>query len=359
MNARSQKFIRISRLILTCLVLFLITWYYKLPEREWSLITIWFVMSEYTTVGGVLKKSAYRFSGTALSAIYGMIIIYCFDNNVIMNIVAMAAGVFFYMHYFLEGEKTYVGVIGSVTLTIVLLNHNDLDAALLRTFNIMIGILASVFMIRFFYPSYARDTVIQEQLYFVDQFITQLTTYLDDRNSVETIQHQTQSIEQNLLIHFTAFNRHLDEARIEMNHPDDFIAHNQQALQNVRHLFRLFNVFIQYLTVESLHTSPVSPSKAKDLPACARDDERTVTINQQLMQIVNLLKHTKQLLQRYDIITPCPAAVKSSNAEHDLVFTLLKTMEQEIVQLNTHINQIMQIYTQSTSVVTRPSERTT
>ena len=61
MGIDREKTIRTMRLALTCIFLFFISWYYEIPESVWSLITIWFVMYEYNTVGGVLNKSMLRF----------------------------------------------------------------------------------------------------------------------------------------------------------------------------------------------------------------------------------------------------------------------------------------------------------
>ncbi|MCW8396095.1 FUSC family protein [Legionella sp. PATHC039] len=91
------------RLSLTCIFLFLITWYYQAPESAWTLVTIWFVMYEYSTVGVVLTKSFLRFAGTALSAIYGMIVVHFFANSPLINIMALVPGLFLYT-YFSWGE---------------------------------------------------------------------------------------------------------------------------------------------------------------------------------------------------------------------------------------------------------------
>jgi uncharacterized membrane protein YccC len=107
-------------------------------------------MYEYTTVGGVLNKSKLRFVGTVFSAVYGIIIIYFGGNDPLINIFALIVGLFFYTYWFMGNDKTYTGTIGAVTLTIVLLNYNEVDVAILRVFNVILGILASVFMIRFF-----------------------------------------------------------------------------------------------------------------------------------------------------------------------------------------------------------------
>lgn len=257
MGIDKPKTIRTLRLILTCLLLFLITWYYQIPEREWSLITVWFVMTEYSGVGGVFKKSFYRFSGTMLSGLYGIVIIYFFSNNVVINMLALIAGVFFYMYYFLDGEKTYIAVIGSVTLTIVLLNHNDLDAAILRTFNVIIGILGSMFMIRFFYPKYAREEVMEAQLSLIKPLSYILGRYVDPSISLATIKEDYLKHELIIVANLASFGRHLGDAQIETRKTPLFLAYNKSAIEHVRHMFRLLSVFVNYVATEEMRTDIV------------------------------------------------------------------------------------------------------
>ncbi len=249
-----EKIIRTTRLILTCIIVFLVTWYYQVPERIWSLITIWFVMTEYTSVGGVYRKGFYRFAGTFLSAAYGIFVIYCFANNVVIDMIAFVIGVFVYMHYFLDSEKGYIAIIGCVTLSIVLLNHNDLNMAILRTFNIIIGILSSLFMIRFFYPRYARDEIMDEQSNFIRQLSNIIGSYLDTSRSLTEIKLDCLKYESNILLSLASFNRHLSEAKIETGNTPLFITYNQAAIEHIRHLFRLLSVFVNDLTTDEIRS---------------------------------------------------------------------------------------------------------
>ncbi len=256
MGLDQQKIIRTSRLSLTCIFLFLLTWYYQVPESAWCLITIWFVMFEYTTIGGVFTKSLIRFLGTFLSAVYGMIIVYCCANNPIVNIIAFVLGLFVYAYYFMGGEKTYIGTIGAVTLTIVLLNYNNVDVAILRVFNVILGILGSMFMVRFFYPNYARDMLLQLHIDLIENLAHIVDDYLNLTLSQATNKVNCSVREQAIFAKFTEFNRLINEAKIETRKTPLFIIHNKAALQHIRHLFRLINVFVFYLTTEDMRSTP-------------------------------------------------------------------------------------------------------
>lgn len=255
MGLDRHKSIRTLRIALTCIFLFLLTWYFQVPESAWSLITIFFVMYEYTTIGGVYSKSMLRFSGTILSAIYGMIVVYFCANTPIINMIAFIPGLFVYAYFFMSGNKTYVGVIGGVTLTIVLLNYNDLDIAILRVFNIILGILASVFMIRFFYPQFARDQIIHALWDFLDQFAQALEDYLNASMPLQQMKENYLGYEHTMIEGFASFTRLANEAKIETKNTPCFIMHNLSALTHVRHIFRLLNVFILYLSTEEIRAN--------------------------------------------------------------------------------------------------------
>lgn len=246
--------IRSLRLSLTCIILFLITWYYQVPESAWCLITVWFVMYEYTTIGGVFTKSLYRFTGTFLSTVYAIVVIYFCQNNIVVNVLALTPAVLLYSYYFMYGEKTYIAIIGSVTLTIVLLNYNRVDLAILRTFNIMLGVAGSMFMIRFFYPQYARDELIKAQSQFISQLSQMIANYLDPSLSLVTIKENYQQYERNMVEHFAVFHRLVHEAKIETPKTPLYVIYNNEAFEHIGHIFRLASVFINYLTTDEVRT---------------------------------------------------------------------------------------------------------
>lgn len=236
-----NKIIRGTRLSITCIGLFLLTWYFQVPEREWSLVTVWFVMLEYSYVGGVLKKGLFRFLGTLFSGLYGLCVVYYFNNNVIINMVALSIGVFVYAHYFLDSDKNYIAVIGCVTLTIVLLNHNALDAAILRTLNISIGILASLFMIYFFMPEYARDEIMIRQFQMLDSITQLLQQYLSSLINESDLR----TFERKMLKEFTGFPSLLDQAQLETKNSSPYIQAHQQLFQQIRKIFRVVMLLIE------------------------------------------------------------------------------------------------------------------
>lgn len=335
MPNRDQTIIRASRVILTCLILFLLTWYFQLPERVWSLITVCFVMLEYTTFGGVLSKSFMRFFGTLIAAVYGLVIIYICKNNVLINMFALIPGVFFYMYYFLNKEDTYIAVIGTVTLVIVLLNHNDIDAAILRTTNIIIGILAALFMMRFFYPQYARDDVIINQSNFIEQLSCILENYLNESKPLTLMKRDCVFNEQNFIMNIASFTTHLNESKVETAKTPLFVTYNLTALEHIRHLFRIFSVFINYVTTEEIRSD--------------------AWVRQNVVEILASLNDMKHRLQNNDTTTtkePLPLnlnknfSININNKQNTAIIEdIFSNIKNEIMSLDTVVRKIIVLYT--------------
>ncbi|KGP62946.1 hypothetical protein EP47_07455 [Legionella norrlandica] len=330
MGLDQQKTIRTLRLSLTCIFLFLITWYYEVPESAWTLVTIWFVMYEYSTVGGVFTKSFLRFAGTILSALYGIFIVYFCANNPVINIMALVPGLFLYAYFFMGGDKTYIGTIGAVTLTIVLLNYNDIDTAVLRVFNVIIGVVGSMFMIRFFYPQYARNKVLETQLNFINQLANLLESYLDSTKSLAVVQAEYLEYEKKTLDGFTLHNRYIGEAKIETPKAPFFISHAAAAMQHFRRLFRMFSVFIYCLSTEEIRSDPW---------VC---DQLRILLN-------NLRALQRELLrQKPELLVTEPEEeiiIETINIQNKIVTeAIFDNMQKEMTLLEKEIKKIVLIY---------------
>lgn len=334
------KIIRTLRLALTCIFVFILTWYYEVPESAWALVTIWFVMYEYTTVGGVLTKSFLRFAGTAASAVYGVIIVYAGGNNPLINMIALIPGLFVYAYYFMSGDKTYIGTIGAVTLTIVLLNYNNIDTAILRVFNVLIGILGSMFMIRFFYPQYARNLIPEMQARWVEQLSGLLRDFLEPSKTLEQLKIDSLEYEHFILTTSPTYERYVNEAKMETQNAPYFIPHAVEALKQFKLLGRLVSIFISRLSTEEMRTHPWVRA---ELNKCLKE-----------LHII----HCKLVRQEepYNAIAVMPVKQKDQNDEEELILevqiienkssveAILKDMQVAITLLGEEVNNIVLIY---------------
>lgn len=249
------KIIRTSRLCMAFLITFFLTWYFEIPEKGWCFITLIVVLYEYTTVGGVLSKSWLRFAGTFSAAIYSMIIIYFFDNNAVINMIALMAGSFVYAFFFMTGNRTYIGLLGTITLTIMLINYNNIDATVLRPMNISIGIAISILTLLFFYPQYARDHVIRIQDDLLLQLVNMLNVFLDKDCDFNKVREAYLIYERTLLADIADYNRYNQEALFETKKVPEFHNKSLLALACTKRIYHLVSVFVFHLANDELRGS--------------------------------------------------------------------------------------------------------
>ncbi len=254
MKLEKEKTIRAARLSIALFITFFITWYFEIPEGMWALITCCFVVFEFTTFGGVSKKSWMRFLATFISAIYSIFVIYLFNNNVIVNLIALMVGVFVYGYLFLDKKDVYVSVLGCVTLSLTLINYNQTALALLRPFNIALGVLICIITFKLFYPVYAKDRIMRLQFDFLTHLCQILEKFLDPTQSLEAIKADYLIHEACLQKDILVFNQCLEEARMELKKGSAFIPANLDGFSHSKRIFRLISVFIYHVASDSLHT---------------------------------------------------------------------------------------------------------
>lgn len=333
MEFNQQIIIRALRLSFTCILLFFFTWYYQVPESAWALITIWFVMFEYHTVGGVITKCLYRATGTILSALYGILLIYFCHNNAVINILALTPAVLLYCYYFMDSEKAYIAIIGSVTLTIVLLNYNRVDLAILRVFNIVLGIVFSMLMIRFFYPQYARDSLLKTQSSLILLLLKIMRSYLDESLPLEKIKKETFKIEQDIVALYPTINRLLHEAKIETIKSPIYITYNQSLFEHIRHIFRLTSFITNYIATEEIRSNKAMQRNYEFL--LAKLEAAQIKLDSGLEKPSPPILSVKETME-----------MSTLSSKNKFIKTVFEELYKEITLLDADINEIVSIYRQ-------------
>lgn len=242
-----EKTLRAIRLSVAIILTFLITWAFQIPEGTWALITCCFVLYEYTTLGGVLTKSYLRFLGTFLSAVYGALVVYFFANNPIIDILALVFGIFVNTYLFLDTKKTYSSVLGCVTLVLVLINYNQLDAAILRPFNVLLGEVISICTFRFVFPEYSRERVVMIQIDFVKNLCKILAVFVDNTCSLDEVKANYQACEKQLLVNMAGFSRYIEEAVMEVKKVPSIIEYHRDSMHHLKRIYHLISTFIYYI----------------------------------------------------------------------------------------------------------------
>jgi uncharacterized membrane protein YccC len=135
--------------------------YIGMSDGIWVIMTCAIILFDNPTLGGTINKSHLRFWGTFFAAAFSLIFIVGFANNVIINLLGVVIGTFLAAYWYMDTAQGYIGGLISWTLPIILLNNNDIKSAFLRLMNIIIGIIVSYIMLRYFYPEYARDNMLK------------------------------------------------------------------------------------------------------------------------------------------------------------------------------------------------------
>lgn len=325
--------IRTSRIALSLILLFLITWYYSVPQYSWSLITAIIVLFDNSTLGGSLLKSKARFLGTTFSALYGLIIIYFCGNNSVINILAFIPGLFFYTYFFMSSENIYIGIIGTVTLTIVLFNYNDVDNALLRVFNIIIGTIGALIMMRFFYPQYSRDKMLVTDVKIIKQLIMILNDYLDETKPIESLKKDYLNHEHEIISLLNVVNRQTQETKAEAGKHRALVEHQVNSIQYMRHIFRMCSVFLFHLTTQDVRSTPFIQRELTKILFVLTEIQ--CMLNNEPME-----QHQSSMQSRNE------PAVHSSNEPEDIKAfeALLVILYEEVILLRKEVEQIHSIY---------------
>ncbi len=129
----------------------------------WIVITVLVVMSSQPNLGGALEKAKMRFLGTLIGSLCAIIIILVFPQmwitQFILGLAIIAIGVFTATN---STKYTYTGVLGSVTVAIILFSSDvSLATACYRTLEVLIGITIAIMVNRYFFPIHAYKRINQ------------------------------------------------------------------------------------------------------------------------------------------------------------------------------------------------------
>jgi uncharacterized membrane protein YgaE (UPF0421/DUF939 family) len=132
----------------------------NVSDGVWVVMTCAIVLFDNSTVGGALKKGYYRILGTIAASIFSILVIVLFSNSTIANLIAIVIAGFVAAYYFMDTEKSYVGGMITWTTPIMLINNHNLVTIFTRPLNIMVGIIISYLVQRYFYPEYGKNLVL-------------------------------------------------------------------------------------------------------------------------------------------------------------------------------------------------------
>lgn len=238
----SDKTIMATRMAIGTLISFVITNYYEFVDPTWVYISLFVVLFEHNTVGSSLIRGYMRAIATISSAILSLIIIILFHNYYLTNLLGFIAGTFLYTYLFLGTKESYIGVLGSLTLAICLINYNDLSHVFIRPTNVVIGIMIALFTLRFFFPERATRLLILE----IDRFLSEydaISTYLANTEQeilVTELSNRLAKFEAQVIARVPNFQTLLSEAKVEVKRGSEFPKVVAAMLLSLRHIFRYY-----------------------------------------------------------------------------------------------------------------------
>ncbi|HRG61993.1 MAG TPA: FUSC family protein [Burkholderiales bacterium] len=260
MNFTQSQFTRAARLSLAMIISFVYVAYIGMSDGIWVIMTCAIILFDNPTLGGTINKSHLRFWGTFFAAAFSLIFIVGFANNVIINLLGVVIGTFLAAYWYMDTAQGYIGGLISWTLPIILLNNNDIKSAFLRLMNIIIGIIVSYIMLRYFYPEYARDNMLKSMHKTLVELKILLLSISDPELGSEQIQVLYLNHEAKILTEINSFNRWQTEAKWETKRAQEYVDAAALAYLHIRRLYRLLSVVIFYFNCDEIrHNSKIQP----------------------------------------------------------------------------------------------------
>lgn len=252
MEVTSQKTIMAARMAISMIIALIITTYFNIVEPTWVYISLFIVLFEQHTIGASLTRCSMRAIATISSALYSLIIILLFHNAYLMNLIGFIIGIFLYTYLFLGTKKSYIGILGTVTLAICLMNYNNFTYVFMRPTNVIIGILIGIFTLRFFFPTRATKVLILEIQKFLTEYAT-LSVYLANLDNSKTdLRQYLEQCESNIAALILRFQTLINEARVEIGKDSQYTQAAADILQSLRHIFRYYASIIALILYEDV-----------------------------------------------------------------------------------------------------------
>ena len=304
MNFTQSQFTRAARLSVAMIISFVYVAYIGMSDGVWVVMTCAIILFDNPTLGGTINKSHLRFWGTFFAAGFSLIFIIGFANNVIINLCGIVIGTFLAAYWYMDSAQGYIGGLISWTLPIILLNNNDIKSAFLRLMNIIIGIIISYIMLRFFYPEYARDNMLKSMQNTLIELKALLSSISDPELNAEQIQNLYLNHESKILTEINRFVRWENEARWETKQAPEYVDVAVLAYLHIRRLYRLLSVVIFHFDCHEIrHNLQIQP--------------RLIQVRQQLEEMISALEQNQKCYYAPEIFNQNNKGITSELSSHN------------------------------------------
>lgn len=228
--------------IITCHLL-------NIPMSGWVIVSTAIVLFDQETVGGTINRGKLRIVATLIGSFISITCIYFFANNwtVIWSVLGITS--FLYAYFFMGSKKSYIGLLGIITMAILLIGNGQIDIhhAIYRTMDTIIGVTFAMVSILLFYPEYALSRCKKQVINALDDIAT-LVNSIQDENNIDNIRAKILVVETKFLNDIINFNKYIAEAKHELKgvrQPDLIESYTKCVLQ-IRRIYRLIIVLFYY-----------------------------------------------------------------------------------------------------------------
>lgn len=246
MMISSDKTIMAARMVIGSIFSFALTTYFNFVDPTWVYISLFVVLFERDTIGASLMRGWMRGIATISSATFSYIIIICFHNNYLMNLLGFFLGTFLYTYVFLGTQESYIGALGSLTLAICLINFNDVSHIFIRPSNVIVGILIGLFTLRFFFPARATKLLLLNMQRFLTEY-SRLCLELAHPESHGELSERLAQFELHLIPQIAHLKALLTEANVEVGKQTAYTDVVAEIIVCLRHIFRYFASIMAFI----------------------------------------------------------------------------------------------------------------
>ncbi|WP_163575960.1 FUSC family protein [Halomonas faecis] len=158
LNYRYRRRLHVVRVLLALSATFAVISLFELPHSGWALVSTVMVMGNLPHVGGVLDKGRQRLLGSLLGAGWGLLLILVpLPPSLVIPLGALAGiGAATWLTF--GSRHGYSGLMFAISLLLVIgAGNQELDIALWRAFDVLLGTLVGIAVTALVLPQKATD----------------------------------------------------------------------------------------------------------------------------------------------------------------------------------------------------------
>lgn len=262
----SEAFVHSLKIALACFLGLVISDLFHITNNIWLILTILIVMSSQTHFGGALQKSYVRILGAIIGASIASATSYWATNNPYVGyaVIFLSVLLFSYVANTFKDLKE-IGTMGAVTTVAILISRQStINYSILRTLEILAGILIALLVSKLFFPIHARAQLMRN---FAKGFrqLNQLYTIMYSDIKPRDKLPQVQSIESEVIDLLTDQPTLIKNAKNEISTIPYNKAIAESLLTYQHRLFRTISFLYQALHREPEHFHQIAHITKLDL----------------------------------------------------------------------------------------------